>query len=101
MFLSAQKWLALAGLTLLATAASGAPQAQPGDVGLRHDIQVLADYGAITGPVTTWPIAWDAVRDELEARQAENNSSCVRQVRPSGFDRLAAGRSIPPQNSVR
>jgi hypothetical protein len=47
--------------------AFAAPAAQPGDVGLRHDIQVLADYGAITGPVTTWPIAWDDVLADLEA----------------------------------
>ena len=49
-----------------------APQAQPGDVGLRHDIQVLADYGAISGPVTTWPIAWDAVLMDLERIKAED-----------------------------
>ena len=49
-----------------------APQAQPGDVGLRHDIQVLADYGAISGPVTTWPISWDAVLMDLERIKAED-----------------------------
>jgi len=49
-----------------------APQAQPGDVGLRHDIQVLADYGAISGPVTTWPISWDAVLMDLERIKADD-----------------------------
>jgi hypothetical protein len=33
---------------------------------LRHDLHVLADYGALQGPVTTWPIAWDAVLNDLE-----------------------------------
>ena len=33
---------------------------------LRHDVQILADYGAIRGPVTTWPLAWDDVLDDLE-----------------------------------
>jgi len=52
--------------------ALAAPQAQPGDVGLRHDIQVLADYGAISGPVTTWPISWDALLADLEYVQAND-----------------------------
>jgi hypothetical protein len=72
MSLSAQKWLAFAGLALLAAGSRAAPQAQPGDVGLRHDIQVLADYGAISGPVTTWPLAWDAVLADLEAIRADD-----------------------------
>jgi hypothetical protein len=46
--------------------------AQPGDVGLRHDIQVLADYGAISGPVTTWPISWDALLADLEKTKADD-----------------------------
>ncbi len=50
----------------LQSAANSAPQAEPGDAGLRHDIQVLADYGAISGPVTTWPLSWDALLSDLE-----------------------------------
>lgn len=37
----------------------------PGDVGLRHDIRVLADYGIVTGPVTTWPLAWGPILDDI------------------------------------
>ncbi len=48
------------------------PVAGPGDIGLRHEIQMLADYGAIRGPTTAWPIAWDAVLADLEAAQAED-----------------------------
>ena len=55
----------IASLFLIMTARA-APSAAPGDVALRHDIQILADYGAISVPVTTWPIAWDAVRQDLE-----------------------------------
>ena len=69
---SAQKWLTVAALALLASAANAAPQAEPGDIGLRHDLQVLAEYGALTGPVTTWPISWDAVLYELEKAKADN-----------------------------
>ena len=60
-------------VTTLATCSTfAAPVAQPGDVGLRHDIQVLADYGAISGPVTTWPISWDAVLQDLERIKADD-----------------------------
>ena len=55
-------------LTLLfvATASFAGPVAAPGDIGLRHDIQVLADYGVITGPVTTWPLSWNALAADLQ-----------------------------------
>jgi len=75
----------LLGLQSLAVAA---PQAQPGDVGLRHDIQVLADYGAIGGPVTTWPISWDAVLTDLERVRSEN-IVLPNRVLPT-FDRMLA-----------
>jgi len=42
------------------------PVAPAGDIGLRHDIQVLADYGVVSGPATTWPISWDAVAADLQ-----------------------------------
>ncbi len=35
----------------VASSTLASPALQPGDVGLRHDIQVLADYGVIRGPV--------------------------------------------------
>jgi hypothetical protein len=72
----------------LQAAAFAAPQAQPGDVGLRHDIQVLADYGAISGPVTTWPISWDAVLTDLEAVKA-NDVVLPNRVLPT-FERVLA-----------
>jgi len=65
-------YLSLAVYLLSAAQAFAAPQAQPGDVGLRHDIQVLADYGAISGPITTWPLSWDALLMDLEKIQSED-----------------------------
>lgn len=53
-------------------ASLAAPAAQPGDIGLRHDIQLLADYGAVSGPVTTWPISWDALLADLELIDAND-----------------------------
>ncbi|MGB5411920.1 MAG: capsule assembly Wzi family protein, partial [Woeseiaceae bacterium] len=62
----------LAACALVSTSAIAGPVAAPGDVALRHDIQVLADYGAINGPVTTWPISWDSLRADLEAIKADD-----------------------------
>ena len=59
-------------LCAMASVADAAPAAEPGDVGLRHDIQVLADYGAIRSPVSTWPMSWDALLEELERTRAED-----------------------------
>ena len=51
---------------LTVPAFAGSPMAA-GDMALRHDIQVLADYRIITGPVTTWPIDWQSVEANIRA----------------------------------
>ncbi|MDH3645238.1 MAG: capsule assembly Wzi family protein [Gammaproteobacteria bacterium] len=44
--------------------AAAGPWIDPGDVVLRNDIQLLADAGLIRAPVTTWPLSWgDIVQD--------------------------------------
>jgi len=58
--------LSLTAFFLAASAASAGPVAPAGDIGLRHDIQLLADYGVISGPVTTWPISWDALAADMQ-----------------------------------
>lgn len=49
----------------MAVANCGLVQASPfipaGDSALRNDIQRLADHGVITGPTTTWPLAWGPI----------------------------------------
>ena len=88
MRIPAHKSIIAAISCLLVQPVIAAPAAQPGDVGLRHDIQVLADYGAIRGPVTTWPISWDAVLDDLEYVQA-NDIVLPNKVLPT-FSRVLA-----------
>ena len=51
---------------LAAPMTSAGPWIDPGDSGLRHDIQILADAGVITGPVTTWPLSWGDIQASLE-----------------------------------
>ncbi len=51
----------LAGVSALA-----GPFVPAGDIGLRNDIQLLADAGIITGTVTTWPLAWGPILEDLD-----------------------------------
>ena len=55
-------------LTALAVvrAATAGPFVPPGDAWLRADIALLADYGVLEGPVTTWPLAWGPLLADLE-----------------------------------
>ncbi|MGB5592365.1 MAG: capsule assembly Wzi family protein [Gammaproteobacteria bacterium] len=46
------------------------PLVDPGDNSLRHDIQLLADAGVITGPVSTWPLSWDDIETSLQSGTA-------------------------------
>ena len=48
-------WLALLLVPALAVAGT-TPWLGVGDAGLRSDVQLLAAYGLIGGPITTWPI---------------------------------------------
>jgi hypothetical protein len=41
------------------------PGIAPGDVVLRHDILRLADAGIIKGTVSTWPLAWGPIADDI------------------------------------
>ncbi|HSL72745.1 MAG TPA: hypothetical protein VK864_21010, partial [Longimicrobiales bacterium] len=56
----------LIALMLMPVLSSADPWLAPGDVGLRHDLEMLADAGVVKGPVTQWPVPWpDVARDVL------------------------------------
>jgi len=59
-------------LIFLSGAAAAGPFIAPGDLALRHDIQRLADYGVITGGVTTWPLAWGPILADMQAFAAKD-----------------------------
>lgn len=61
--------LVLGVLGALEPAAAG-PFIPAGDVSLRADIALLADYGVIEGPTTTWPLAWGPILADLEDAKA-------------------------------
>ncbi|MEM7610291.1 MAG: capsule assembly Wzi family protein [Pseudomonadota bacterium] len=58
--------LFLAALTVTMRAQAG-PWVAPGDMALRHDIQVLADAGVVTGPITNWPLSWGDILNDISA----------------------------------
>ena len=64
------------------------PYSPAGDPLLRHDIQVLADFGILRGMTTTWPIAWGPVlKDIMEAdidTLPESVASAMTRVRERG-----------------
>jgi len=60
--------LAAFGVFILSTLLNpsfAAPWVEPNDLALRSDIQLLADIGVITAPVTTYPLMWNAIKDDL------------------------------------
>lgn len=57
--------LCLVSLVLSAAPSLAAPWAEPGDRVLRRDIELLAAYRVIEGPITTWPISWAQISRSL------------------------------------
>lgn len=43
-----------------------APWAEPNDRALRHAVEVLKDSGLLSGPITAWPIPWQALSEALD-----------------------------------
>jgi hypothetical protein len=56
---------------LVAQSAWAGPWIDPGDAALRHDIQVLADAGVLSGPTSTWPLSTGDLMTALDADPAE------------------------------
>ncbi len=52
-------------LPLFSTSQAGTPWFEPGQTLARHAFQVLADAGAIEGPIMTWPLPTPALHREL------------------------------------
>jgi len=62
-------------LGFAAAAALASPFVPAGDSALRHDIQRLADHGVITGPVSTWPLAWGPIVADINAFTPDDSTS--------------------------
>jgi hypothetical protein len=49
------------------TTVDAEPWIAPGDVALRHELQMLSDAGLIRSPLSTWPNSWPQIARELLA----------------------------------
>lgn len=56
---------AIAGL--FAPQSIAAPWAEVGDLRLRSDIELLADYGVFNGPLDSWPVPWAQIAAGIDA----------------------------------
>ncbi len=95
----------LAGMTLAATASAG-PWLLPGDTGLRHDLQLLADAGVIGTPLTAWPLSWGDIAAQLNGRDQVPDAVApalarvqarLREAGPAGGLRLGTDMSLGSQ----
>jgi hypothetical protein len=66
--------LVLLALTCVVLSAHADPLARPGDMRLRHDIRLLVDERIINVPMTTWPIPWGDIADQLSRASATPSS---------------------------
>lgn len=76
------------------------PWLSPGDLALRHDIQLLADEGVIRSPTTTWPMSWpDIARDVLAAADRPTLDPLIdgalQRVRRAARDAAVSGSGGP------
>ena len=69
--------LILSALLLCSAPSLAGPFIPAGDMALRHDIQVLADHGVITGTITTWPMAWGPILRDIDNAYATDLSPAV------------------------
>ena len=69
---------------------SADPGADPGDSLLRHDLQLLADTGLLQAPLTTWPISWADIRQNLDNIIQANPGAAAQQALARIRHRLAA-----------
>lgn len=59
--------LLLSGACVVARPVAASPWLEPGEVGLRHDIELLVDEGLLAVPVTVWPMSWPQITRDLES----------------------------------
>ena len=53
-------------MLLFAAATHAEPWIAPGDAGLRHDVQLLADTGVLQTPTLSWPLPWSNIVRDIE-----------------------------------
>lgn len=70
--------LLIVSILLASPALKADPWTPTDDRLLRTDIELLADYGILRGPLASWPVNWKHVRGALEATSVETLPPFVR-----------------------
>ncbi len=50
---------------VLTQSANAGPWLPPGDIWIKSDVQLLADAGVITSPISSWPLSWGDIAQDL------------------------------------
>jgi len=69
--------LIIFGVCFVVHSAMADPFAAPGDLRLRHDLQLLADSGLLNIPLTTWPIPWGDISNALADRKRVHDPAAL------------------------
>ena len=87
-------WIVLLASGACATdrIAAASPWLEPGDVGLRHDIELLVDEGLLHVPLNVWPMSWPQITRGLESIPAS---------RPAVRGRVGGHRTRAEQSARR
>jgi hypothetical protein len=86
---NAWRILAAGGGSLCAcTALAGEPWLAPGDVQVRHDVQLLVDTGAIDLPTTGWPLAASDLANALDHSRHESKEAALTAAQQAAMTRL-------------
>jgi len=66
--------------TIIIRSIIAAPWVELDDLSLRNDIQLLADAGVISAPVTTYPLMWNAIKNDILSADISALSAMQRQA---------------------
>ena len=59
------------------TSSYASPWASPNDERLRSDVELLAKFGLVSGPINSWPISWKQITSSLYKAEEQNIPSYV------------------------
>jgi hypothetical protein len=87
----------LLGLTILLSAAAAAePISAPGDMRLRHDLQLLSDSGVINVPLTGWPLSLGDIHQAVQ----QSDSATLDISERAALDRVRDRLSLELETSA-
>ncbi len=93
--------LGLLAVGLAAGAVSASLWAEVGDATLRGDIELLANYGMIEGPLITWPVPWAQISKGLHVDPDRRLPAHVRRSLLRVRERLEQEEQEAPARRLR